>query len=77
MTELIRFDDLPDILTPKHLFAYLPIGRDAVYHALQTQAIRNVRIGQKFLIPKAALQEFLDVANELDTPARTVQEETD
>ncbi|HEY1656168.1 MAG TPA: excisionase family DNA-binding protein [Candidatus Tumulicola sp.] len=54
-----RFEELPDILTPKDLLDYLPIGRDAVYSALESQAIRNVRIGQKFLIPREALREFL------------------
>ena len=54
-----RFEELPDILTPKDLLDYLPIGRDAIYSALESQAIRNVRIGQKFLIPREALREFL------------------
>jgi excisionase family DNA binding protein len=54
-----RFEELPEILTPQHLIEYLPIGRDAVYSALKSRAIRNVRIGQKFLVTKAALREFL------------------
>lgn len=59
-----RFEDLPDVLTPKELISYLPIGRDAVYSALQSQTIRNVRIGQRFVIPKEALREFLAGAAE-------------
>lgn len=55
----LRFASLPDVLTPKDLIAYLPIGRDPVYEALNTQLIRNVRVGQKFIVPKAALREFL------------------
>lgn len=55
----LRFEDLPQILTPKHLIDYLPIGRDAVYTALKSQAIPNVRLGQKFMVTKAALREFL------------------
>jgi len=54
-----HFADLPDILTPRDLLAYLPIGRDSIYEALRSQAIRNVRIGQKIMVPKAALREFL------------------
>jgi hypothetical protein len=54
-----RFEDLPEILTPQNLIDYLPIGRDSVYRALNTQAIRNTRIGQKFIVTKAALREFL------------------
>ena len=54
-----RFADLPDILTPHDLATFLPIGRNAIYDALKRQAIKNVRVGQKFLITKAALREFL------------------
>lgn len=59
-----RFAELPDILTPQHLMAYLPLGRDAIYSALKSQAIRNVRIGQKIIVPKGALREFLGGAVE-------------
>jgi hypothetical protein len=54
-----HFEDLPEILTPRNLIDYLPIGRDAVYAALKAQAIPNVRLGQKFMVTKAALREFL------------------
>lgn len=55
----VSFEALPEILTPKDLMSYLPIGRDGVYAALKSQAIRNVRVGQKFIVTKAALREFL------------------
>jgi excisionase family DNA binding protein len=55
----VSFEALPEILTPKDLINYLPIGRDGVYAALRSQAIRNVRVGQKFIVTKAALREFL------------------
>ena len=57
---IIRYDDLPDVLTPKEAQAFLRLGRNAIYAALQDGKIRSVRVGQKFLIPKAALREFLD-----------------
>lgn len=60
----LRYADLPDLLVPKDLIEYLPIGRDAIYEALKSQAIRNVRLGQKFIIPKAALRDFLGGAVE-------------
>jgi excisionase family DNA binding protein len=59
MTPKVRFEDLPEVCTPQDLIRYLPIGRDGVYAALRTQAIRNTRLGQKFLIPKAAVRDFL------------------
>jgi len=59
-----RFEELPELLTPKDLISYLPIGRDSVYTALKSQAIRNVRVGQKLLITRAALRDFLGGAVE-------------
>jgi excisionase family DNA binding protein len=59
-----RFDELPELLTPLDLTNYLPIGRDAVYSALKAQKIPNVRLGQKFIVTKAALREFLGGAVE-------------
>ena len=58
-TESQRFAELPELLTPKHLIEYLPLGRDVIYAALNPQIIRNVRVGQKFIITKGALREFL------------------
>lgn len=62
--KVLRFADLPDLLTPKDLIRYLPIGRDAVYEALKSQSIRNVRLGQKIIVTRAALREFLGGAVE-------------
>lgn len=64
MEAVQRFEQLPDILTPKDLMDFLPIGRNAVYEILRAKKIRSVRIGQKFMIPKAALREFLGDAVE-------------
>lgn len=52
-------DNFPDVLTPADLLEVLPIGRNAVYQALKSQRIRNVRYGQKYLIRKSAVREFL------------------
>ena len=56
----VRYDQLPDVLTPKEAQAFLRLGRNAIYAALQGGRIRSVRHGQKFLILKTALREFLD-----------------
>jgi Helix-turn-helix domain len=53
------FEHLPDVLSPRDLIAFLPIGRSSVYEALRTNAIKSIRIGQRLLITKAALREFL------------------
>jgi excisionase family DNA binding protein len=59
-TRIIRYEDLPDVLTPKEAQVFLRLGRNAIYAALQDGRIRSVRYGQKFLVPKTALREFLD-----------------
>jgi hypothetical protein len=59
-----RFAELPDVLTPRDIVAFLPIGRNSVYEALRTRAIKSIRIGQRLLITKAALREFLGDAVE-------------
>jgi len=55
----ISFDLLPDVLTPQDLWEFLPLGRDAVYEALRTGKIRGIRRGQKWLISKEAVGDFL------------------
>ncbi len=55
----VRFAELPDVLTPQDIIEFLPIGRNAVYDALKTRKIKSVRIGQKILVTKSALREFL------------------
>ena len=59
-TRIIRYEDLPDVLTPKEAQVFLRLGRNATYAALQNGKIRSIRHGQKFLILKTALREFLD-----------------
>lgn len=54
-----RFEELPDLLTPQHLFGYIPIGKNAIYDLLKDQRIKNIRIGQKYIIPKTSLRDFL------------------
>jgi excisionase family DNA binding protein len=57
---ITRYDELPDVLTPKEVQAFLRLGRNAIYAALQDGRIRSVRHGQKFLVPKITVREFLD-----------------
>ncbi len=62
----IRLDELPEVLTAADVVAYLRgiLGRNAVYELLHTQRIRNRRHGQKFLIPRTALREFVECRGE-------------
>lgn len=59
-------DELPEVLTAYDVVAYLRgiFGRNAVYELLNAQVIRNRRHGQKFLIPRSALREFVECREE-------------
>ena len=61
-----QLDDLPEVMTAAHVVSYLRgiYGRNAVYELLNSQRIRNRRHGQKFLIPKTALREFIECRSE-------------
>ncbi len=61
-----ELDELPEILTASDVIAYLRgiFGRNAVYDLLNSQRIRNRRHGQKFLVPKAALRDFIECRDE-------------
>lgn len=63
-----RLDDLPEILTATDVVQFLRgiVGRNAVYDLLTSQQIRNRRVGQKFLIPRSALREFVECHGEGD-----------
>jgi excisionase family DNA binding protein len=57
---VIRFNDLPDVLTPGEAQSFLRLGRNAVYDLLKQGKIRSVRLGQKYLIPREAVRELLE-----------------
>ena len=72
----MRWEDLPEILTPADLMRLLPIGRNAIYSALNRQLIHNVRLGQKFLIRKDALREFLEGCGNFEAVGTPTEENT-
>ncbi len=73
---MLSFDNLPDVLTPKHLMEFLPLGRNAIYDALNRKDIPSVRIGQKYLIPKTALGEFLGLSDKSAVAGTPTEEKT-
>ncbi len=58
--ELLK--DYPDVLTIYHLCEILHIGRQTVYQLLQDEAIKHVRVGRKYIIPKTSLINFLQTS---------------
>ena len=61
---MIRFSDLPDVLTPGEVRSFLRLGRNATYDLLKDGTLRSVRLGQKYLIPREAVRELLDASGE-------------
>lgn len=53
------FKDYPDIITILDLQAMLHIGRNAAYKLLQDNSIVSIRIGKKYIIPKASVANFV------------------
>lgn len=75
-TQLPRFEDLPDVLTPQDLRAFLPIRCNAIYDALNSQmlnwAVRMEYVSRNVAtllttddIPKVARPE-IQILNELE-----------
>lgn len=50
-----------DVLSVKDLCEILPIGKSKVYELLRTNAIKNLKIGSKFIIPKQNVVDFLNI----------------
>ena len=48
-----------EVYTPTQAKEILQIGRDKMYELINSGAIRTVKIGRKYLIPKSALLQFL------------------
>ena len=51
--------NLPDVLTPVEAAKALRVGRTTMYRLLGEKQIKSFRIGQKLLIPKEFLQDFV------------------
>lgn len=54
-----QFQDLLLVLTPVEVAHLLGIGRNSVYALLRSGALRSIRVGKLYKIPRAALEEYL------------------
>ena len=55
------FCDYSDVISVDDLQSMLHIGRNAAYGLLQNGAIATIRVGKKYIIPKASVIEFLSL----------------
>ena len=53
------FADYPDVVSVEDVQAMLHIGRNAAYCLLQSGNIATIRVGKKYIIPKASVIDFL------------------
>jgi len=53
---------MTDILTAVEAAAELRVSKKAVYRLLSAGKLKSVRVGKKYLIPRALLLDFLNVS---------------
>ncbi len=56
-------ENYKDVLSVQDLYNILPIGRNSIYKLLNSNTIKNIRVGNKIIIPKQSLIDFLQTAN--------------
>jgi excisionase family DNA binding protein len=52
----IPYDELPELLTPAEVQAYLNLSRNSVYELLRRNELEHVRFGRLIRIPKTGLR---------------------
>ncbi len=52
-------DDRPLVYTPKDIGRLLGLSKNSVTALLRSKQLRSIRYGRKWLIPRSALDEFL------------------
>lgn len=55
-------ENYKDVLTPRELKEVLRIGFNKVYDLLKNGDIKSLRVGNKIIIPKVAVIEYLQSA---------------
>ena len=55
-------EDLPQMMTPQEVQAFLGLGRATVYSLIEEGKIPSRRIGRRLFVPKKALTEEVAVA---------------
>ena len=53
------FKEYPDVVSIEQLQTMLHIGRNAAYKLVNTGEIKTIRIGKRYIIPKASVISFV------------------
>ena len=59
MFQAPMFKEYGEIVSVDDVKRMLGVGRTAVYTLLQTGALRSVKVGRKYIIPKQSVIDFL------------------
>jgi len=54
------FENYDDVVTVEQLAKMLKIGRNTAYELVREGAVKSVRVGRKYIIPKAAIIDFVN-----------------
>lgn len=55
-----RFEDLHDVLNVQEAARFLGIGKDCYYDAIERKEVPFVKVGGRYIVPKAALRRYLE-----------------
>ena len=53
------FDSYPDVVSVEEIQQMLRIGKNAVYTLLKDGAIKSIKVGKRYIVPKKYVIEFL------------------
>ena len=53
------FESYPDVVNVEEIQQMLRIGKNAVYDLLKNQAIKSIKVGKKYVVPKKYVIDFL------------------
>lgn len=57
---MTRLHELPDLLTVDEAAAFLRIGRNAAYQAVQRGDLYAIRLGRSWRVPRASLERLVN-----------------
>lgn len=57
------FRSFPDVVTVDELMRMLHIGRNAAYGLLKSGAIKTLRVGKRYIIPKICVISYISSTN--------------
>ena len=68
MTEekAMRLEDMDDVLIPTDVAKYLHLSANSVYMLLRDGAIKSIKIGHQYRIPKQYVLDFLRNLNQIE-----------